>query len=313
MPVLRGLSTGGRHEHSLGVGGETPGGEARSAFLGLVRPTGIGVWATFRTFEKARAGEAAKLVEDLGFSTFWLGGSPRLSEVRPLLAATSGIAVGTAIVNIWKYEPPELAAEHAELTADFPGRLLTGIGIGHPEHTSQYGRPLATMRAFLDGLDAAAPPLPPQERCLSALAPRMLRLSAERSAGALPYFVPVEHTRFARETIGPDALLAVELACVVDEDPERARDKARAYAESYLRLSNYTNNLLRFGFTEQDIAGNGSARLLDAVVPQGSPERIAETVRAHLDAGADHVCVQPVGTDGMPRAEWEALARVLIA
>jgi probable F420-dependent oxidoreductase len=272
----------------------------------------IGVWTTYHAIGEANAGEAAKLVEDLGFSAFWLGGSPKLPTARPLLQSTSRLIVATGIVNVWQNEPAQLAAEHAALAESFPGRLLLGIGIGHPEATSDYSRPLSTMREFLDGLDAAAEPVPQDERCLAALGPRMLELSAERSLGAIPYFVSLEHTRFAREQLGPGGLLAPELACVLDTEDTRARQTARHYAQLYLRLRNYTSNLLRFGFTEEDIADGGSDRLIDAVIPHGSPEQIAESVRAHLDAGADHVCLQPLGADGIPREQWTALASALI-
>ncbi len=272
----------------------------------------IGVWTTYHAIGEENAGEAARLVEDLGFSAFWLGGSPKLPTARPLLESTSQLIIATGIVNVWQNEPAQLAAEHAALTGAFPGRLLLGIGIGHPEATSDYARPLSTMGEFLDGLDAAVEPVPHDERCLAALGPRMLELSAERSLGAIPYFIPVEHTRFAREHLGPRALLAPELACVLDADAARARDTARRYAQIYLRLRNYTSNLLRFGFTEEDIADGGSDRLIDAVIPHGTPEQIADAVRAHLDAGADHVCLQPLGADGIPREQWSALAAALI-
>jgi probable F420-dependent oxidoreductase len=167
------------------------------------------------------------------------------------------------------------------------------------------------MREFLDGLDAAEPPVPRDERCLAALGPKMLDLSAERSLGALSYFVPVEHTRFARQRLGAGEVLATELACVLDTDGERARAKARRYARMYLGLRNYTSNLRRFGFTDEDIAGEGSDRLIDAIVPQGTADEIAAVAREHLDAGADHVCLQPVGVSGMPREEWTALASAL--
>jgi probable F420-dependent oxidoreductase len=140
----------------------------------------------------------------------------------------------------------------------------------------------------------------------------MLDLAAERTAGTHPYFVSVEHTRFARERLGPDKLVAPEVACVVDSDPARARAVARKYAQLYLGLRNYTQNLLNFGFTERDIADGGSDRLIDAVIPQGTPEQIAEVIQAHFEAGADHVCVQPLGEEGVPRAAWTALAKVLI-
>jgi probable F420-dependent oxidoreductase len=140
----------------------------------------------------------------------------------------------------------------------------------------------------------------------------MLELSAERSRGAIPYFTPVAHTRFARERVGENALVAPELACVIDSDTTRARATARRYAELYLGLRNYTSNLLRFDFTDEDIARGGSDRLIDAVVPHGMAEEIAAVARAHLDAGADHVCLQPVGVGGIPRQEWTSLAAALI-
>jgi probable F420-dependent oxidoreductase len=168
------------------------------------------------------------------------------------------------------------------------------------------------MRAFLDVLDDADTPLPRDQRCLAALGPKMLELCRTRSRGAHTYFVPVAHTRAARAQLGDDALLAPELACVVDRDPESARAKARRYAQLYLGLGNYTNNLLRHGFTVDDIADGGSDRLIDAVIPHGGAEDIAAAAREHLDAGANHVCLQPVGASGIPREDWTALARELV-
>ena len=271
----------------------------------------FGVWTTYRQIGEANAGDAARLVEELGFGTFWLGGSPRLPSVRPLLEATDRLMVATGIVNIWQYEPAELAAEYAELAAAFPGRLLLGLGIGHPEAISDYARPVTAMRRFLDGLDAAPTPVPVDGRCIAALGAKMLDLSASRALGAHPYFTPVAHTAFARERLGPDRLVAPEMACVVDTDADRARAAASRYAAPYLRLRNYTANLQRWGFTAEDMADGGSRRLLDAVVPQGSPADIARVAREHLDAGADHVCLQPVGVEGIPRAQWSALAEAL--
>lgn len=268
----------------------------------------IGVWTSYRAIGEQNAGEAAKLAEDLGYRAFWLGGSPQLSTVRPLLAATTTLVVATGIVNVWQSDPATVAAEHAELTREFPGRLLLGLGIGHPEATSDYSRPLSTMREFLDGLDNAAPPVAPDERCLAALGPKMLELSARRSLGTHPYFTPVAHTRFAREQVGENALVAPELACVVDTDIDRARATAREYAALYLRLRNYTSNLLKFGFVEEDIIDGGSDRLIDAIVPHGTAGQIMEVAREHLKAGADHVCLQPVGVSGIPRDQWTTLA-----
>lgn len=271
----------------------------------------FGIWTSYRAIGEENAGEAARLVEELGYGAFWLGGSPRLPTTRPLLAATERLTVATGIVNVWQNEPATLAAEYAALTSEFPDRLLVGIGIGHPEATSDYKRPLSGMRAFLDGLDSAEPPLPRESRCLAALRPKMLELARERARGAHPYFVPVEHTQAARAVLGDDPLLAPELACVVDPDPERGQAKARDYAAGYLRLSNYTSNLLALGFTEKDIADGGSDPLIDAIVPHGTAEEIAPVARAHLEAGADHVCLQTVGVQGVPREEWRALARAL--
>jgi probable F420-dependent oxidoreductase len=273
----------------------------------------IGVWTSYRAIGEDHAGEAARLAEDLGFGAFWLGGSPQVAAVHPLLAATTRLTVATGIVNVWISEPARVAAEHAELSGEFPDRFLLGIGIGHPEATATYARPLETMSEYFDALDAAPAPVPRAERCAAALGPKMLDLTAERSLGTHPYFVPVEHSRYARERTGPDALIAPEVACVIDTDTERARDKARAYAKPYLGLHNYTSNLLRLQFTERDIADGGSDRLIDAVVPHGTADQIAEVVRAHLQAGADHVCLQPVGVSGVPREEWTALARALIS
>jgi probable F420-dependent oxidoreductase len=273
----------------------------------------IGVWTSYYSIGVERAGEAAQLAEQLGYGAFWLGGSPHVADVRPLLEATSTLVAATGILNVWNNDPAETAAADAAVRADFPGRFMLGIGVGHPEATSDYRRPLATMRAFLDGLDSSPTPPTIEERCLAALGPKMLDLAGERSAGTHPYFVPVEHTRFARQRLGPGKLIAPELACVVDTDPARARAVARDYAKLYLGLRNYTQNLLHFGFTEADLADGGSDRLIDAVVPQGRAEQIAEVVRAHLDAGADHVCLQPLGEEGIPRESWTALASVLLS
>jgi probable F420-dependent oxidoreductase len=272
----------------------------------------IGIWTSYRRFGIERAGEAAKLAEGLGFGAWWLGSSPKVDDVRPILEATSTLVAATGILNVWSNEPADVGAADAAVRRDYPGRFMLGIGIGHPEATSDYRRPLTTMRTFLDGLDAAPAPPPVADRCLAALGPKMLDLAGERTAGTHPYFVPVEHTRVARERLGAGKLVAPELACVVDTDAVRARAVARDYAKLYLGLRNYTKTLLDVGFTDDDLAGGGSDRLIDAVIPHGSAEQLAEVVHAHLEAGADHVCVQPLGEDGIPRASWTALAKALI-
>lgn len=271
----------------------------------------FGLFMTYRRIGEENAAEAARLAEALGYGTVWLGGSPNPAKVTPLLAATERLVAATGIVNVWRDEPELVAGEQATLVADFPDRFLLGIGIGHPEATSDYRHPLRAMRTFLDGLDAAQPSLGPDSRCLAALGPKMLDLAGERTRGTHPYFTPPEHTRVARERLGPGALIATELACVVDPDPERGRAAAREYAGMYLGLQNYTNNLLRFGFTEQDIADGGSDRLIDTIVPHGTAEQIVAAAHEHLEAGADHVCLQPVGVEGVPAREWTELAKAL--
>ena len=267
----------------------------------------IGIWRRHQ-----EGVDPAAEIEALGFGALWLGGSPSLAQARPFLERTTTIAVATGILNVWRHEPADVAAQHAELRSEFGERFLLGVGIGHPEATSAYTKPLTKMREFLDGLDAGEPPVPLDERVVAALGPKMLKLAAERSLGAHPYFTPVEHTRFAREVVGPEALVAAEVAVVVEPDPKAGRAAARDYAASYLRLSNYVSNLLRFGFKESDIADGGSDRLIDSVIPHGTAEQVAEAASAHLDAGADHVCLQPVGHGPNPLDDYRALAAALL-
>lgn len=274
--------------------------------------TKYGVWVG-RSVAPEQYGEAAKLAEQLGYGALWLGGSPRLPVLRGFLETTEKLVVATGIVNVWQYEPTDLAEEFHALDAEFPGRVLLGIGIGHPEATAEYKTPLVKMREFFDGLAAAQPPVPRERMVAAALGPKMLDLAYERSLGTHPYFVPPEHTRFARERLGADALIAPELAVSISgADADANRAAARSYATMYCGLQNYTRNLERFGYTQADFADGGSDRLLDEIVPQGSAAQVAATVRAHLDAGADHVCVQTVGVDDIPTAEWTALAEALI-
>jgi probable F420-dependent oxidoreductase len=267
----------------------------------------IGIW---RRHQEGAEGVAE--IEALGFGTLWLGGSPAPADARPFLERSRTLTVATGILNVWRHRPADVAADRGRLDDEFGGRFLLGIGIGHPEATSEYRRPLATIRAFLDGLDEAQRPVPREERVLAALGPKMLDLAAERSLGAHPYLTTPEHTRSARERVGPGVLVAPEVTVVVEPDVPTARELARAFATPYLRLSNYSASLLRHGFTGEDLADGGSDRLIDAVIPHGSAEQVAEAVRAHLDAGADHVCLQPVGHGGVPLGDYRALARVLI-
>jgi probable F420-dependent oxidoreductase len=267
----------------------------------------IGVWRRWQEGSH----DLAEL-EALGFTAFWVGSSPSLARAREFLECSSTLTVATGILNVWQHEPGDVAEQHAELVRDFPDRFLLGIGVGHPEATAQYVNPLAKMSGFFDGLDAAPQPVPSTQRAAAALGPKMLDLVAERSLGAHTYFNTPEHTRFARERVGPDGLVAAEVAVVLETDDDAARGAAREYAARYLAASNYARNLKRFGFTDADIADGGSDRLIDAVIPHGSADAIAEAVRAHLDAGADQVCLQPVGHGDAPMADYRALAAALI-
>jgi probable F420-dependent oxidoreductase len=257
----------------------------------------LGVWVSPRQVgDTALLPEAAALAERLGYGTFWIGSSPQLPTLQPLLDATERIVIATGIVNVWTVEPEMLAEQFAELDDD---RVLLGIGIGHPEATREYRAPLAVMREYLDRLD-----VPRDRLCLAALGPKMLELAKERTLGAAPYFTPPAHTAAARALLGEGPLLAPEVAFALGDDVA----PVRAYARGYLELSNYARNLLRHGFDEHDVADGGSDRLIDAVVPHGSVETVAANVRAHLDAGADHVCVQALGEPGIPERSWAALA-----
>jgi len=239
--------------------------------------------------------------EALGYGAIWLGGSPDgdLGVVDPLLDATDRIVVGTSIVNVWKDDAATVAASWHRLAAKYPDRFLLGLGIGHPEATQQYQKPYDKLVSYLDELDDLK--VPAAGRALAALGPRVLRLSAERSAGALPYLVTPEHTRQAREILGAGPLLAPEQKVVLETDPERARAIGRPRVQNpYLSLTNYRSNLLRLGWTEADLADGGSDALVDALAVHGDAAAIARGVTAHLEAGADHVAVQVLNPDPLP-------------
>ncbi|MCS0606247.1 LLM class F420-dependent oxidoreductase [Streptomyces sp. LP11] len=275
-----------------------------------------GVWnAGLRSEDPARRGEigeAAAELEELGFGAAWLGGSSAARHAVPLLDATRTLMVGTSIQSIWQYEAEDSAAAFAEVDAAHPGRFLLGLGVSHAKLADQYRRPYSALVAYLDALDAAG--LPADRRVLAALGPRTLRLARDRAAGAVPYLVTPEHTAEARETLGEGPLLAPEFKVVLEPDPARARDIARAYLARYLELPNYTNNFLRLGFTESDVADGGSDRLVEAVFAWGPDTAIRARVDAFLTAGADHVAVQVVTEDQgdtLPRAEWRRLGALL--
>jgi probable F420-dependent oxidoreductase len=264
-------------------------------------------------------------LEKLGWRSLWtweVFGREALTNAGLLLCATQQLMIGTGIANIWARDPVAMAAAQRTLTEAYPGRFVLGIGVSHAPIVDarghRYERPLERMRAYLDAMDAApwqGPPLQEEPaRVLAALGPRMLELAAERSAGALTYNAAPEATAWARSVLGSGPLLAVEQAVAVEEDPAEARRIGRESIAIYLTLPNYVRAWERAGFGPDEFADGGSDRLVDAMVAWGGPEAIAERVRAHLDAGADHVCLQVLDADpnGLPIGAWRALAPAVI-
>ena len=281
-----------------GVGGI--GGRALSARLGRV-----GVWSfALQRLSAADAGDAMRDLEGLGYRSVWmpesLGSKDVMAHSAILLAAGEKAIVAPGIASIYARDPMAMANGAKALADAFPGRFVLGIGVSHAPSVKlrggDYGKPIETMQAYLDAMAAAqyAGPEPsePVPLVLAALGPRMLELAAERTDGAHPYFVPIEHTPIARAALGPEPCLAVEQTAVLSTDPAAARRVGRAFARHYLALPNYANNLRRLGWSDEDIANDGSDRLIDAVIAWGDVDAIVARVKAHLDGGADHVCVQ---------------------
>jgi probable F420-dependent oxidoreductase len=251
----------------------------------------VGVWLGTRSISP----ELAAKVESLGYGAAWIGGSPEadLAWVEPALAQTTSLQLATGIVNIWSAPATAVAESYQRIESAYPGRFLLGVGVGHSEHTQEYLKPYDALVGYLDDLDAAM--VPTSRRVLAALGPRVLKLAAERSAGAHPYLTTPEHTAKARELVGNSVFLAPEHKVVLTTDADEARAIGRKTADFYLGLSNYVNNWLRLGFTEDDVRRPGSDRLIDAVVAYGTPEAIAKRLNEHLEAGADHVALQVLG------------------
>jgi probable F420-dependent oxidoreductase len=259
--------------------------------------------------------ERARLLESLGFGTIWQGGSPSadLSHVTAMLEATSTITVATGIVNVWTAAAADVAKSYHRLEAAHPGRFLLGIGIGHPEANQTYHSPYQTLVDYLDVLDAEG--VPAARRVLAALGPRVLRLAAARTAGAHPYLVTPAHTRLARDILGPGKLLAPEQRVVLEADPAAARALGRpSVVKPYLGLTNYTSNLQRLGFTAEDVAADGSDRLIDALVVSGDDAGIRRRFEEHFADGADHVAVQQIAGRGADLdAGYRRLASILLS
>ena len=271
----------------------------------------IGVWSfELERMTAADEGRTAQLVESLGFATLWIPESVGSKEVFAhasiLLAATKTLVIASGIANIWARDPVAMANGAKTLIDAYPGRFLLGLGVSHAPAVAArgntYAKPLAHMRGYLDAMDGA--PFtgpnrkdPPAPRVLAALGPQMLKLSAERTLGAHPYFVPVEHTAMARKELGPDPLLAVEQAATLEPEPAKAREIARRHMKRYLDLDNYSNNLRRLGWPDADIGNGGSDKLVDAIVAWGGVEAVKARADAHRRGGADHVCLQVLGDD----------------
>jgi probable F420-dependent oxidoreductase len=283
----------------------------------------IGVWsADPERMTAADAGRFANEVESLGYKALWiqesLGSKEVFAHAGILLAATKSLIIASGIANIWARDPVAMANGAKTLAEAYPDRFLLGIGVSHKPSVAirggRYQKPLEHMRAYLEAMDKA--PFvgpnrddPPAPRVLAALGPKMLRLAAERSLGAHPYFVPVEHTSIARKALGGDPLLAVEQAAVVGMDREKVLAAAKRHTKYYLALENYSNNLRRLGWSAADLADAGSEKLMDAIVASGDAGTIAERVAAQHAAGADHVCLQVLGGDSL--VQLRAIAKIL--
>ena len=292
---------------------------AKSPTTAAVQLGRIGIWAgEFRYGEASARAEAAGELDELGYGALWIpgiAGGDLFGDMDVALAASKRMAIATGIINIWRHEPAQVGAWWRGLAESSHARLMLGLGISHALLIgADYSKPVATMSKYLDGLDAEG--VPADRRCVAALGPKMLDLARDRSAGSHPYLVPPEHTVIARERLGPGVLLAPEQGVILESDPGKAREIARQALAIYLPLPNYSNNWRRLGFTEEDVT-TPSDRLLDALFAWGGTDQIAARIQAHLDAGADHVCLQvlsgPLTQRGaLPREAWRELAGALL-
>ncbi len=287
----------------------------------------VGVWTLdVERLSAAGARDYVRELEHHGMRALWipetLGSKEIFAHAGLLLASSEHLVIATGIANIWARDATAMANGHRTLSEAYPGRFLLGIGVSHAPSVrvrgGHYAKPVESMARYLEAMDRAAftgaKPAEPPGRVLAALGPRMLRLAAEHALGAHPYFVPVEHTAIARKELGPGPLLAVEQAVVLSEDAIAARATARRYTKRYLALENYANNLKRLGWSDTDLANDGSDALVDAIVAWGDGRAIRARVEAHLTNGADHVCVQVLRADlaAHPLTEWRALAPALL-
>ena len=285
----------------------------------------VGLWTFQLDLQPAPvARDTAAELEALGYPALWVPeavGRDPMVNCALLLGATERLVLGTGIASIWSRDAMAMAASHHSLSEAYPDRFLLGLGVSHQPMVDfvkghHYDKPLSKMSAYLDAMDAAiyvAPKAEHPRRVLAALGPKMLQLAATKAQGAHPYFVPVEHTSVAREALGEGPLLCPEQAVVLDTDPESARAAARLHMATYLTLPNYTNNLRRLGWGDDDLDGGGSDALVDAIVAWGDEDAIVARVQDHLDRGADHVAVQVLDASpsALPLPQWRALAPAL--
>jgi probable F420-dependent oxidoreductase len=284
----------------------------------------VGIWSMgLEAQPLSVARDAVAELDELGFGALWIPeamGKEVMSHAALLLAATRRIVVATGVANLWARDASAMANAQRTLTEGFPERFLLGIGVSHVPTVAQRGHtmtsPVRATRDYLQAMDSAryfgAAPTAPPHRVLAALGPRMLTLAAELTSGAHTYTVPVEHTEQARRHLGPEPLLIPEQKVVLAAEPSEARGIGRAVVGHLLRLPNYANNLRRLGFSDDDLAGGGSDRLIDALVAWGDVEDIRRRVKEHLDAGADHVALQLLTADAaLPMREWRELAALL--
>jgi probable F420-dependent oxidoreductase len=289
----------------------------------------IGIWTYHLNYQPAsKVREVAAELEELGYGALWIGESvyrEPLTHAGFLLSATNRMVIATGIANIWARDPFTMTAAQLTLSEAYPDRFLLGLGVSHARLVEgirghQYQQPFTAMRRYLDGMDEAAlvyraaKPAVPAPRALAALGPRMLALAAQRAQGAHPYLVTPDHTAKARGVLGSGPWLLPEQAVVLETNPDQARAIARRHISRYLDLPNYLNSWRRFGFTDDDFVGRGSDRLVDALVAWSDVEAVSKRVTDHLDAGADHVCIQVFDVEPrrLPLRQWRTLATAML-
>jgi probable F420-dependent oxidoreductase len=279
----------------------------------------LGVWTWLDALEARACAEFAQRIEALGYGALWLPeavGRDPFASIGFLCARTLRLVFATGIANVYARDAMAMRAGQRTLAELSDGRFVLGLGVSHAHLVTgvrghEYGRPVATLRAYLEALEKAPyvgpPPREEPPIVLAALRPRMLELARERARGAHPYFVPPEHTERARRILGREAWLCPEQKILLETDAAKARGVARAAMKIYLGLPNYQNNLRWLGYGDADFAGGGSDRLVDAIVAWGDETALRRRIQAHRDAGADHVCVQPLRPDGRPGPHLEVL------